>query len=318
MTYDRLTIERIDAGTKPGTIEAALDLVLRGLPDEVRRGFRDGIRLASQQNPDALGELWRAVDPADGSLQGAVWAQLRPGGTAIVWPPQWKTAATTKQIDPLLRALMPVLSVRGTTLAQSLLVDRDSAEGAALESAGFRHLADLSYLAATVESADSQPTTAPHALEFAPITTANWSQLVGIVEQTYRETLDCPELNGVRATADVVDEYKTVGAAAEKLWALVRHAGNDVGCLLLADHPHQDQLEVVYMGLVPSARGHGWGEVIVRESLRMAQRCRRARVVLAVDAANSPAVAMYRRAGFSEFDRRAVMIFAPKVTAKKS
>jgi ribosomal-protein-alanine N-acetyltransferase len=62
------------------------------------------------------------------------------------------------------------------------------------------------------------------------------------------------------------------------------------------------------MGLVLEARGRGYGVQIARKALETAKRAGADRVVLAVDAANGPAIAMYRGAGFTEWDRRTVYV----------
>ena len=63
-------------------------------------------------------------------------------------------------------------------------------------------------------------------------------------------------------------------------------------------------MELVYMGLVPEVRGHGWGLELVRRAQGIAGRCGRERLVLAVDAQNAPAVALYEAAGFVRWDER--------------
>jgi mycothiol synthase len=62
------------------------------------------------------------------------------------------------------------------------------------------------------------------------------------------------------------------------------------------------------MGVVPEARGRGWGRQIVRHAQTLALRAKVERIVLAVDAANEPAMRMYRSAGFEAWDRRAVFV----------
>jgi len=81
--------------------------------------------------------------------------------------------------------------------------------------------------------------------------------------------------------------------------------------LLLADHPSARHWELVYMGLVPEARGRGWGRQITQHAQLMARRAGVDRIVLAVDAANSPALEMYRAAGFEKWDRRHVLVRFP-------
>lgn len=306
-------LERVTPDRDAAACAAALDLVLRGLPEPSRAAFRDGVLTGARDDPAVLGELWRVCDTADGATLGAVWAQLRSGDAAIVWPPQWTTPPSAAEPDPLVVALLRSLAARGVTAAQSLVSDRNSPEAATLVRCGFQHLADLRYLSAP---AVVRPVAGP--LEFAPIEAANAERLAAVVEETYRGTLDCPALDGLRPTRDVLVEYRTIGTGGDSLWRLIRYQGRDVGCLLLADHPAQNQVELVYMGLVPEVRGRAWGDVTVGEALRLAQQCGRGQVVLAVDAANLPAVAMYERAGFTTFDERTALLFQADWNAGKS
>jgi hypothetical protein len=93
----------------------------------------------------------------------------------------------------------------------------------------------------------------------------------------------------------------------------------------LAEYPQERNCELVYMGIVPEARGFAHGVEIVRFAQwitgklhqrendfkqKSAQNAKHTamRMVLAVDAANSPAIATYASAGFQTWDRRGVFL----------
>ncbi|MGD0899924.1 MAG: GNAT family N-acetyltransferase [Thermoguttaceae bacterium] len=143
-------------------------------------------------------------------------------------------------------------------------------------------------------------------LEFEPWSAAEHGRLSSIVEATYAETLDCPALDGIRNVEDVLAGYRLTGVFDPRRWLIVRRKGMDVGCLILADFPVQDTWELVYMGVVREARGRGWGRQIARRAQWMAGLSGRLRLVLAVDARNTPALKMYAAAGFQEWDQRSV------------
>jgi ribosomal protein S18 acetylase RimI-like enzyme len=181
-----------------------------------------------------------------------------------------------------------------------------------LESAGFSHLAELYYL--TCEAARFATGRLPeHKLQFIPYDERGRARLGKLIEQTYVGTLDCPALNGARGMDDVITGYQATGVFRPEMWQVVRHDSEDVGVLLLADHPSARHWELVYMGLVPEARGRGWGRQITQHAQTLARLANVERIVLAVDAANSPALSMYRAAGFEMWDRRHVYVrFANK------
>ena len=86
--------------------------------------------------------------------------------------------------------------------------------------------------------------------------------------------------------------------------------GRDIGCLILTDHPAEDQWELIYQGVLPEARGRGFGLEITRHAQWLTSQAGRSRLVLAVDAGNSPAIAAYASAGFQQWDRRYVFVKA--------
>ena len=65
------------------------------------------------------------------------------------------------------------------------------------------------------------------------------------------------------------------------------------------------------MGLVPEVRGRGWGRQITRYAQWLGRGARIERILVAVDAANEPAVAAYRSTGFELWERRSVYLRFP-------
>lgn len=245
-----------------------------------------------------------------GRLAGAILARPQPGGTAVVWPP--RVVAGEDALAPaLLQAAEDLLRRRGIGLAQALLPPESRREARSFAAAGFTHAADLEYQVA-VERVFPRELPAGE-LEFEAYAAANHARLAAVVEETYRDTLDCPALNGLRNIEDVLAGYRASGAFDPARWLLVRRDGQDIGCLLLSEHldaarPGDSQWELVYMGLAPAARGRGLGTQIARHAQWLARRAGQRRLVLAVDAANAPALRSYAAAGFIPLVRRAVYL----------
>ncbi len=235
---------------------------------------------------------------------GAVWGQLLPGNTAIVWPPQIVAGELHSLAFDLLAVLNQVLIEREVKLAQAILPSATDQQASTLELAGYSHLANLLYMVSFRESFPHQSPAAE--LHFEPFDDSETERLVRIIEQTYVDTHDCPALNGMLTTSDVIDGYRGTGVYAASRWFFVQHAGRDVGCLLLTDHPQDDQWELVYMGLVPAARGRQWGLQIARYGQWCAGQAKRPRLVLAVDAENAPAISLYTAVGFRACDCRSI------------
>jgi ribosomal protein S18 acetylase RimI-like enzyme len=239
-------------------------------------------------------------------LLGAAWAQVQPGRVASVWPAVIREEAPAATSDALLAATVEWLGRQGVRLAQVLLAVDASRQRTELSAHGFANLADLFYMVCLAgRFPDSEPDSR---VQFEPVSPTAPARLAEIVERTYERTLDCPQLNGVRDVADVLAGYRACGTFDPRRWLIARVVGADVGCLLLADHAADDQWEIVYAGLVPEARGRGYGLLMAQHAQGLARAAGRARLVLAVDAANVPAVKMYERAGFVAWDRRSALV----------
>jgi ribosomal protein S18 acetylase RimI-like enzyme len=203
----------------------------------------------------------------------------------------------------LIAAAAGALDALGVRMTQALLADRTAPIVPALEAAGFAHLVDLEYL-----SWEAAPVPPPATLQFEPFQEPQSDRLARLIEATYAETKDCPALNGTRPMSEVLAGYRGTGRYRPENWQFARVGGEDVGVLLLADHAAAQYWELMYMGLAPPVRGRGWGGDIVRHAQRMARNAGAERLLLAVDAANAPALAMYRDAGFTPWDQRTVYV----------
>jgi mycothiol synthase len=288
----------------PRRREEALALVLCDLAPSQRREIASGLYNSAAGANSAHG-LYVAVRGE--RLCGAVWGQPQPGKTAVLWPPQLTPGEGEDTAYRLAEAAVRVLDSLDVSMAQVLLLPGDDAHVAVITSMGFQRLADLLYLSCEADRFNA--TTPPQSeLEFVPYEDSRRAQLAQVVEHTYENTLDCAALNGVRSMADVLDGYRATGTFRTENWLIVCSAGHDVGVLLLADHAQAKHWELMYMGLVPAARGRGWGREIVLHAQRLAHRAGAERIVLAVDSVNEPALALYRALGFEAWDRRAVYV----------
>ena len=191
-------------------------------------------------------------------------------------------------------------------MVQAVLPAGVGADAEWLLAAGFEHVSDLLYLVCV---ADDFPTASPcPELQFEPYSPALHARFAQLVDATYEDTLDCPAVNGVRNVDEVLQGYRATGQFDPQQWFIVRHQGEEIGCLILTDYPEHAIWELLYMGLLPAARGRGWGLEIVRHAQWLSGQASRSRMVLAVDAANEPALRIYAAAGFQAWDRTSAYI----------
>jgi ribosomal protein S18 acetylase RimI-like enzyme len=280
--------------------------------------FRDQLpALRHRQTAQTLDELRSRPAAGDGLLTawtgellaGAVLIQLQPGRVGSLWPPQVATdqvAGFNTLARRLLRAAIDLAVRADSRIIQALLPTDSGHDARRLRAAGFEHVSDLLYL---VSDPNGFPSTHPDdALEYVQFSSDIADDFAAIVERTYSGTQDCPRLNGVRPIHEVLEGYRAVGRFDPMLWQLVRHQRNEIGCLLLAEHAPHNMWEIVYMGIVPEARGQGFGLAVTRHAQWLASKGGAERLVLAVDAANEPAIKGYAAAGFTTWDRRSVFL----------
>lgn len=121
-----------------------------------------------------------------------------------------------------------------------------------------------------------------------------WSQ---IVENTYFETHDVPELNGLRNIESTLAGYAAMIVGIPETWWLVKCNSVNIGCLLLTPTAALC-CEITYLGLLPEWRGKGLSKVIMNFVREWAASSGIEVITLAVDLRNTPAIRLYQSCGF--------------------
>ncbi len=242
-----------------------------------------------------------------GRLVGAAWAYSQTGGVGVVWPCRLVSGEGEQTRRFLWRKVEQFLADQQVRLAQCVLHTSDKQDAQAMCDVGYQCAAELEYFVALPDVFPSaQPDAQP--LQFEPYRDSQHGRLAKIVEKTYVGTLDCPLLDELRTTDEVLEGYRSTGQSSARLWRFVTHQGRDIGVLLNAMHPAEKQLELVYMGLAPAARGQHWGRALVQETLWQARTHNAERVIVAADAKNAPALKAYRLAGMHRWARRRIFL----------
>lgn len=131
------------------------------------------------------------------------------------------------------------------------------------------------------------------------------AQLLSVLDRSYEDTLDCPELCGLRSAGEVLESHKSTGVYSPSNWWLLSHGEEALGCCLLTQCPASESVELVYLGLAKPARGKGLGRDLLVHALKALRAGpRTGEVTCAVDRRNTPACSMYRSLGFRAFDAR--------------
>ena len=160
-------------------------------------------------------------------------------------------------------------------------------------------------------SFDESPGLSSSKLSFAPYTSLPYDDWVSILEQTYRNSADVPELSELRSARSALEGYQRNRATDSESWYVIRVEDQPAGCILLGDSD-ENTGEITYLGLIPEHRGKGYSSGIMRFVLDWMHKQRLNHIVLAVDCRNLPAVRVYQKWGFQATISYHAWITSPK------
>jgi ribosomal protein S18 acetylase RimI-like enzyme len=303
----------------------ALEVLYRRVPAPLRDRLIVEVLGEARRGLIDLSGLWVTRERMRG-ITGALLTQPLAGKAAAVWAPEVRPSwRRTRLAAALVQSALADLKSRGFLLAQAVL-DESAGSRAAhdLTRGGMPYVTELLYLER--ETATSLPFIsarkslgaghlaaaangpgAEASLEWRSFGLALESEFRSVLLATYVGSLDMPELDGARSLEDILEGHRASGRFLAERWWLGRIPGEPAAAaiLLMAEVPGRDAWEVVYLGLTPAARGRGLGHATLSHALELA-RPHVARIELAVDVRNRPAVRLYQAARFVVRDRRAV------------
>lgn len=227
--------------------------------------------------------------------RGAVLALLLPGRTVVLMiPPAGEVGTTLASQTEVTRQAAAELEQDRPYFLQALVEPYCAAKQVVFQAAGFEFLTRLQYLEAAVSDSGGS------ADEFSWVSynEERCKQFEELVARTYVGSLDCPELTRLRPESDALAAHQASGEFEPALWEICKRGGAEAGCVLCAPLPDAKALEVVYMGVVPEARGMGIARRLLRRAAQHATARRLARLLLVVDERNAPARRLYEQHGF--------------------
>ncbi len=310
---------------EPAEYPAVLQILFQRAADEVRGNTIDqAVHMLSRGVLDPRGLL---VARRAGRPVGAMLSTAAPGSVGLVWPPQVREVDGRAPIeDALVGASLAWMTQSGVKLAQALLSGAEVDLGPVLERNGFRHITRLLFLLRTL---DNLPPDAPGSLTFQPFPSVDASVFAATMRRTYRGTLDCPEVEGVRTMEEILAGYRSQDGHDPARWWLVKGVGSlfspgtdeptasggrakkdsrPLGVLLTNRIPEEPAWEILYVGVVPEARGRGLGRLLIQFVLAEAKSAGMEAIKLAVDRRNEPALRLYKRLEFQIWDEREVFL----------
>ncbi|HED54320.1 MAG TPA: GNAT family N-acetyltransferase, partial [Phycisphaerales bacterium] len=286
-----------------------------GEQDAAARRFLAGAQAAGF----GLDNLWGTIDRTghEPSVREVALALIGPGRTAMVFV---STPADTSRLSEQSRTERAACAEAATehldpdlvALAQGLPEPSDRWAIDAFRDAGFLHVGELAYLRLDLRTGrkpPSRPVRWPEGIVVRPVqdlspASPDRHRLAHVLEHSYRDTLDCPELCGLRDTEDVIESHLATGEFDPARWMLAFDGAQAVGCILISLIPDTGSAELVYIGLAPEARGRGLGAALLTDSINRLADSPAQSLVCAVDRRNAPALRLYKGLGFAEFSSR--------------
>jgi ribosomal protein S18 acetylase RimI-like enzyme len=286
-------------------ITTAVAILLAGEPSRAPQDqIQTFLTMAAQRGLN-LNDLWVAVDG-----QGVRWAMLpvvSPGRTMLLLsPPYLPKDVPDAALAAVLDGACTFHGEQGVHLAQLLIDPAEKTLRQAYVRHGFLDLAELIYLQREVRKINPLPPLPP-SIQVMNYSAQTHDLFIQTIARSYEMSLDCPGLSGLRDMEDVVAGHKGI-EFDPAIWFLLTVDQVPSGVLLMGTATHANALELVYLGLVPEARGKGFGDVLMNLALLMVIRNNRSDLTLAVDSRNAPAMKLYFRHGLRRVGSRAALI----------
>ncbi|HUU60233.1 MAG TPA: GNAT family N-acetyltransferase [Phycisphaerae bacterium] len=194
----------------------------------------------------------------------------------------------------------------GLRFVQALADPGSDAEVEFLVAGGYEFLAELIYMELDLSQYRAPRIDRPR--ECRRHGQFDEAELGALIRETYRGSLDCPLLVGVRDMADVLASHKSSGEFQPEHWWIVQEQGRPAGCILVNAAGRAETWDVVYVGVHPEHRGRGLGREMLRRAACAARARGARRLTLAADARNGYAMDIYEGEGFREVRRRIAMV----------
>lgn len=301
-------------------------------PPHRREAARRLLESAPQHGID-LDLLWGVMEPGSDPtpkpstrkrVRQTCLSVLGSGRTAMLFlssPERDKSLGDTqtqvREITACIAAALDGLrdhAPKRVTLAQTLIEPKHAWAKQACAQAGMINVGHLEYMRKRVTPTDltASPSEAwPQGVTVRAIQSlapdhpsGDYHNLITALEGSYHDTLDCPELCGLRTMPDVIASHSATGRFDPAHWRLIFVDGQPSGCCLLSHCPHSRSVELVYLGIAPRARGMGLGRRVLAYGIGHLGALDINEVTCAVDTRNTPAIRIYESLGFAPFDAR--------------
>lgn len=284
----------IVASVSPSRYAEALQLFFRDAPshrrDEHLQWSLDRIATGEMKTDGLLG-LYDG-----GSIVGCAFSQVFPDGYVSHWLPE-VVGDNSEGEDLLMQRSLRRSEHAGGRIHQVMLEPERRHRSPSLIRNGFVYLTRVLNLVRTRSTSRPAPvrpeplgTVRLHAVE-----PRLFGTIQELIPRTHRDTLDCPELNGLQSPEEILAGYR-ISAPDPSLWRALECDSRFVGLTVVSRSPAA--LELNYLGVLPEYRRRGLAAVLLAELLDIAGMLGIETISANVDRRNLPARQLYESFGF--------------------
>jgi ribosomal protein S18 acetylase RimI-like enzyme len=287
-------------------LRAALRLALRtGLPEHEIARTEHALRLIESGQFNAAGVM---VAREQGRMVGALLCQPLAGASALVWPVQSMSPVRADEIENrLIEAARTWLKSQGAKMVQCLLAESEGSAAPSLLRNGFRHITRLWYMRHDLDQF-AEVSQRLQALQLETYSRCNPHDFERVLLATYDDSLDCPEITGVRSGPEIIAGHRAQGRYDPNRWWLAYEHREPAGVLLLTEMPEGPGWDLSYLGVIREARRQGFGRSLVEHALEACRSSGASCLTLSVDGRNHRAIKLYHDQGFHAYDEREVFL----------
>ncbi len=250
--------------------------------------------------------VWWAVDR---QCVAAAMVLDYPGRSGFLfYSPVTCPGVSRPAVVELARSISADAVANGLYFVQVILQPQCRTEIETLTEAGYRPLAELLYMRLALPPGRSAGA-GRDGLQWRSFGQFTEQELGEMIRATYVDSLDCPQLAGLRSMDDVIAAHKVSGTFCPDSWWIVHRDGQPAGCILVNDSRSGGASDIVYMGVHWQHRRSGLAAAMLEHAALDAARRGRQSLTLAVDLRNQPALRVYRRMGFEGSESRLAYAF---------
>ena len=291
-------------------VRKSLSVLLREPHDDQHQAYQRALSFENMANVNNFDLNRQIVVSSDDNIEFSCFFMPQKGGTAFIFLSDPSKLSDQSQILALeaLNQLIENASFAELSFLQLMVCPEESAKIKLAKQAGFEVFSTIHYMYREINSKIGVVRIPPK-VSWQNYSKNNHDIFAAVIEQSWQESLDCPELPTVRSVEETIESYKAAGIFTRTYWSLMLVDDEPAGICLLSPLNADKSIELTYTGVIPKYRGQGLGRVMLNRAISLSAIDGYKIMTLAVDKNNHYAMNMYRESGFSDMFIKTAMLY---------